>query len=158
MPEIRVRVRGRQAEVSGAPVVVCGNSDYTVQFDLDGEWDAFELKTARFAFQTGGVPVYQDVLFRGDACAVPVLRNTYELAVGLYAGNIRTTAPALIPCARCVTDDGVPRPDPAPDVYEQLLALLRAAQTDSAPPPGSAALCAAGFVTGAAGSAESEEI
>ena len=157
MQEITVTVRDKTAAACGDPVIVCGNSDCTVTFDLDSDWDGFPLKTARFVWLSGGALLHQDVLFEGNVCAVPVLRDTYEVSVGLYAGSICTSSPARIPCARCITDGCVPRPDPAPDVYEQLLAYLEAMQQDSAPPPASAGFCAAGFCTGTVGSAESEE-
>lgn len=157
MPEITVTVRGKQAHAAGSPVIVCGNTDYTLHFDLDAEWENHDLKTARFVYRAGGGMLYQEVLFTGSTCAVPPLHDTCEVAVGLYAGSLRTSAPALIPCARCVTDGFPPHPDPAPDIYEQLLACLRAMQTDSAPPPVSAVFCAAGFLAGTVGAAESEE-
>jgi hypothetical protein len=36
MPEIKIKVRDKCAEGEG--VVICNNSDYTVAWDLDGEW------------------------------------------------------------------------------------------------------------------------
>ena len=157
MPEITVRVQDKIAQAEGSPLLVCGNSDYTVRFLTDGEWGAFPVRTARFSYVSGSALLYQDVLLDGDVCAVPVLRDTYEVSVGLYAGDIRTTTPARIPCARCVTDGMLPHPAPAPDVYEQLLTYFEAMQQDSAPPPAAAAFCAAGFLSGTVGSAESEE-
>lgn len=158
MPEITVTVREKQAKAAGTPFIVCGNADYTLRFDLDAEWDGHDLKTARFVYAENGAAVCRDVLFTGNVCAVPVLRDTYAVSVGIYAGGLITSAPAVIPCARCVTDGFPPHPDPAPDVYAQLLAYLSAMQTDSAPPPVSAVFCAAGFCTGAVGAAESEDV
>lgn len=124
MPEIFIRVDAKTAEVLGNPVIVCGNSDYTLRFAFDSEWDAYTAKTARFVYMRNGHPVYQDVIFSGDACTAPALYDTDCAAVGVYAGDIHTTTPARIPCARCITDSASVHPDPPPDVYTQILAYL----------------------------------
>ena len=101
-------------------VVVCGNSDYSVQFAFDAEWDEHAVKTARFRYNDRVV----DIPFEGDTVAVPKLRNTYLLTVGVYAGDLRTTTAAKIPCEKSILcDDGLP-PDPEPDVYAQIMKLL----------------------------------
>lgn len=83
--------------------IVCGNSNYQIKFTFDAEWDAFSTKTARFV--SNGE--FTDVDFTGDTVAVPIMHNTEVLKVGVYAGDLRTTSPALIPCLRsilCLTD------------------------------------------------------
>lgn len=124
MPEIRIRVNGKTAEAEDRPVIVCGNSDYLIRFIFDAEWDAYAVKTARFVFFRHGRLFHEDVLFEGNICAAPVLYETDSTAVGVYAGDIRTTTPARIPCARCITDSDSVHPDPLPDVYAQILAYL----------------------------------
>lgn len=124
MPDLRIAVARKTAAAAGQPVIVCGNSDYTVTFTFDSEWDAYTAKTARFAYYQSGQFQYRDVLFEGDSVSVPILREIDEVAVGVYAGNLHTTTPARIPCARCITDgSGIPAP-PAPDVYDQLMQYL----------------------------------
>jgi len=126
MPEIRITVREKIAQVSGSPEIVCGNSDYAAIFDLDSEWDAYEFKTMRVAWldiRTGKL-LYTDVPFDGSTAVIPAVWDAYEIAVGVYAGDIRTTTPARIPCARCITDGGSAHEAPPPDVYEQILELL----------------------------------
>ena len=44
--------------------IVCGNSDYQIQFSFDKEWEAHKKKTARFEW--GGK--YYDVEFEDDTC------------------------------------------------------------------------------------------
>lgn len=115
---INVTVRGKIARAEGRARIVCGNSDYAVRFDFDAEWEAYDLKTARFVTEDGS---YTDVQFEGDDCAIPILRNTRTLLVGVFAGNLRTTTAALIHAVPCITDpDGTPA-DPTPDVYAQLM-------------------------------------
>lgn len=100
--------------------IVCGNSDYQIQFVFDSEWDAHAVKTARFLYNSHAV----DVPFEGDTVAVPILRNTVLLSVGVFAGDLQTTTSATIPCIKSILcQDGLP-PDPEPDVYTKLLAML----------------------------------
>ena len=98
--------------------IVCGNSDYQVKFAFDSEWDAHSLKTARF-IRDGGA--YEDKVFTGNVCPVPILKNTISVSVGVFAGNLSTTTPAVIGCRKSILcDEGVPE-DPPEDVYTQLL-------------------------------------
>lgn len=131
--QILIEVTEKVAAVSGTPVIVCGNSDYTVVFAFDSEWDAFIAKTARFTYCKNGVFRYEDVLFEGDSVSVPVLRDVDEIAIGVYAGDLHTTTPARVPCARCITDGAPVHDPPAPDVYDQLMEYLAGLQGGGAP-------------------------
>lgn len=98
-------------------VIVCGNSDYVIEFTFDSEWDDHQIKTARFISANG----YSDVVFEGTTVAVPVVQNTERLTVGVFSGNLKTTTPAVIPCMKSILcGEGVPV-DPPPDVYTQLM-------------------------------------
>lgn len=132
MPSIQISVREKIAQIQDNPEIVCGNSDYTVTFDFDEEWDAYENKTAHFYYLENGIPREYDVIFSGDTVSVPAVWNTCELLVGAYAGDIRTTTAAAIPCIPCITDDEPVHSDPPPDVYAQLLDLLENMQGGSA--------------------------
>lgn len=74
--------------------IVCGNSNYRIVFTFDSEWDSHDNKIARFIWNDK----YLDVAFTGDAVTVPVLSNTKQLKVGVYAGELSTTTPAVIDC------------------------------------------------------------
>lgn len=124
MPTIEIAVADKIAQVQGNPVIVCGNSDYTVQFTFDSEWNGYAAKTARFNFVQNGVRLYYDVLFEGNSCEIPVLNDVYEVEIGVYAGDIHTSTPARVPCVRSATDGAAQHPDPPPDIYEQLLDYL----------------------------------
>lgn len=129
MNYINITVRGKIARAEGRARVVCGNSDYAVRFDFDAEWEAYDLKTARFVSEDGS---YTDVQFEGEDCAIPILRNTRTLLVGVFAGNLRTTTAALIHAVPCITDpDGTPA-DPTPDVYAQLMERFNAMEAPAA--------------------------
>lgn len=121
---INIEVTNKHAKVIGAPVIVCGNSDYSVKFAFDAEWDASGAKTARFVYVRDGAIRYEDIVFTGDTAEVPILANIKEVLVGVFAGDLRTTAPARIPCKlsiRCGT--GAPA-DPTPSQYDQIMELL----------------------------------
>ena len=126
---INVTVRGKMARAEERARVVCGNSDYTVRFDFDADWAEYTVKTARFVTEDGS---YTDVQFEGEDCAIPILRNTRTLLVGVFAGNLRTTTAALIHAVPCITDpDGTPA-DPTPDVYAQLMERFNAMEAPAA--------------------------
>lgn len=128
MPEIQITVTDKVAQVSGSPVIVCGNSDYAVTFTFDSEWNAYTAKTARFAYYKNGIFMYEDVLFEGSSVSIPVLHDIDEVAIGVYAGDLHTTTPARVPCQRSITDGAAIHSDPQPDIYAQLLEYLAGLQ------------------------------
>jgi hypothetical protein len=91
--------------------IVCGNSDYKIKFTFDGEWSSISSKTARFIW--GGH--YVDVEIKGDTCDVPRITNTDRVEVGVYAGNLKTTAGATIECVRSILCVGATDRTEAPD-------------------------------------------
>lgn len=119
--QIDVLVKEKVATAMGAPVIVCGNSDYKVTFHFDDEWTGLEVKTARFVFRRGGKIGYIDVVFSGVTCDVPVLTDLTEVYIGVYAGELRTSTPVSVPCKKSVLcKAGSPEPPPE-DVYAQLM-------------------------------------
>lgn len=100
--------------------IVCGNSDYVIEFAFDKEWDDHPLKTARFI--SGGV--YVDVVFEGNTVTVPIQQDVLSLVVGVYSGNLVTTTPAIISCQKSILCDGGIPADPYPDVYAQIIELI----------------------------------
>ena len=119
MPDINIKIRNKVAKGEYA-VIVCDNSDYIAHFDFDAEWDAYDTKTARFVY--GGK--YTDVVFSGNECAVPVIQNTRDVTVGVFAGDLHTTTPAYFMCLPSILCGGGVPADPTPDVYAQILELL----------------------------------
>ena len=117
--EIRITVRDKIAR-SPWETIVCGNSGYTINFDFDEEWNSYKTKTALFVY--GGT--YTDVVFDGNICNVPVLTNATSCAVGVFAGDLQTTTPALIDCMKSILCDGGAPADPSPDVYAQIMEKL----------------------------------
>jgi N-acetylneuraminic acid mutarotase len=121
MPILQIDVKDKRATYNRrGGEIVCGNRDYQIRFAFDEEWDAYPVKTARFI--AGGIPT--DVIFEGDTVAVPIIHNAWSVSVGVFAGNLRTTTPALIPCQKSVLCESGEPADPPPDVYAQIMGVL----------------------------------
>lgn len=121
MKEINITIRDKIAENVSRSGYVCGNSDYTVIFDFDSEWDEFDTKTARFIKQD---KTFTDVVFSGNQCPMPILSNTYNIYVGVFAGDLHTTTPAHISAKKSILCDGGTPAAPAKDVYAQIMEML----------------------------------
>lgn len=119
MPNINLSVKGKRADGTG--VIVCGNSDYTVVWELDEEWSPYEDKTMRVNQADG---TYMDVLFQGTEAPIPVLTVPGWVSIGLYAGNLHTTTPANCIAVEAITTAAGTPADPPDDVYNQLMELL----------------------------------
>lgn len=121
MPTIKIAVKNKVAH-STNDIIVCGNNDYVIEFEFDEEWGAYSVKTARFMYDGK----YEDVVFGGNKVVAPVLRNTATVAIGVYAGDLRTTTPALLSCDKSILcENGTPA-DPSPEVYAQLMEIFKA--------------------------------
>lgn len=118
--EINIFVRSKIATASEDALYICGNSDYIVAFDFDDEWSEFENKTARFSYGNK----YTDVLFSGDTCPMPAISNTLSLKIGVFAGNLHTSTPAVIPAKKSILCGGGTPAPPSVDVYSQILTML----------------------------------
>lgn len=122
---IFVNITNKHAQVVGAPVIVCGNSDHVLEFSFDAEWGPLPVKTARFVWVTAGKVKYQDVVFSGSTVAVPILSNTRQVRVGVFAGDLKTTTPAIIPCEPSILcGTGMVEEKPTENQYNQIMALL----------------------------------
>lgn len=93
--------------------LVCGNNDYQVKFTFDEEWNDHEEKTARFIWNGR----YTDVDFTGDTCPVPLISGATSVEVGVYAGDLRTTTPAVIFCQRSILCGGEGQRPESAEVY-----------------------------------------
>ena len=121
MPEINIMIKNKIATKSNNVTYICDNSDYVINFDFDDEWDAYDTKTARFAY--GGQ--YTDIVFVGNRCNVPVITNTYAFHIGVFAGDLHTTTPVRVPCRKSILSSASIHVDPTPDVYDQLMELIK---------------------------------
>ncbi len=120
MKRIEITVENLVAWQTNSTDYVCGNSDFVVGFVFGKEWDEFETKTARFIH--GGE--HTDIVFTGKECKVPVILNTKRMEIGVYAGDLHTTTPAIVHCRKSILCDSGAPADPTPDVYAQLMEML----------------------------------
>lgn len=122
---ITIEIKDKIATFLTELPVVCGNSDYVVDFIFDEEWNGHDVKTALFV--VGGKAIEQ--VFTGNVCKMPVIQNTLIAWVGVFAGTVNdgtlaTSTPALVKCIPCITDgDKVPAPPPE-DVYNQIIQMI----------------------------------
>jgi hypothetical protein len=126
--EIKINVVDLRPILLGAPVIVCGNSGYTIAFDFDEAWNNAGLKTARFVWVEGGKVKHQDVTFMSEPVPVPIMTNVREVRVGVFANDLQTTTPAVIPCELSILcGSGEVEIEPlTPSQYDEVMALLNA--------------------------------
>ena len=125
---IHITVRSRVPTITEGEEVISHNSDYVIEFDFDEEWTD-NYKTVYFVCEDGS---HQPVVIYGNACPVPVLNGEHRrIFVGVQAGSIekpsvlKTTCPCCLKVRDSIADLlGQPIPDPTPDVYQQIMALL----------------------------------
>lgn len=102
--------------------IVCGNSDYTVHWDLDDEWSEYNEKT--MLVRVDNSPHPYTVQFTGTDAELPALYNTRRCVIGLMAGDVRTTTGAMFVCLPSARDASGAPVEPPADVYAQLAAQL----------------------------------
>lgn len=121
MPDINITVAHKVA-VSDTQTIVCDNSDYTVHWTLDEEWSAYDTKTMRTIYMDG---TFEDKVFSGDTIELPVCTVPGAVQIGLFAGNIRTSRVAILRALPSVRSAAGAPADPTPDVYDQLMELIK---------------------------------
>lgn len=123
---IPINVKDKVATVSGAPVIVCGNSNYKLGLTFDAEWSDQAIKTARFVYVKDGEVKHIDVPFDGAEVDVPALIGVKEVYIGFFAGDLHTTTPARVPCSQSIRCMAAEPEEPTPSQYDQIIALLNA--------------------------------
>lgn len=125
---IHITVRDRVPTITEGEDVISHNSDYVAEFEFDEEWQN-NVKTVYFVCEDGS---YQAVVMDGNSCGVPMLDGEHRrIFVGVQAGSaekpsvLKTTRPCCLKIKDSIADYlGQPIPDPTPDVYEQIIAML----------------------------------
>lgn len=126
---IPITVRERVPTVPEEYSVISHNTDYTVTFDFDSDWTA-KYKTVYFVAESGE---YTPVVMEGDTCAVPEVKGDCRyLFIGVQEGTaekpgvLKTSRACCLKIRDSITDMiGAPIADPAPSVYEQIMAMLQ---------------------------------
>lgn len=132
MHTIQVSVRDKIATQTDGTVIINGNSDYSIEFDFDAEWADLNNKVGIFAYNDAAAHkwAYQTVMFSGNICTVPILRDIHCVYVGVTAGNVRVTTPAKVQCRLSISDYADTEEPPSADVWGQILAKLDELQTE----------------------------
>lgn len=125
---IHITVRDRVPTITAGEDVISHNSDYVAEFEFDEEWQD-KVKTVYFVCEDGN---YQAVVMSGNSCGVPMLDGEHRrIFVGVQEGTVekpsvlKTTRPCCLKVKDSIADYlGQPIPDPTPDVYEQIIAML----------------------------------
>lgn len=132
MHTIQVSVHDKIATQTDGTVIINGNSDYIIEFDFDAEWADLSNKVGIFAYNDAAAHkwAYQTVMFSGNSCTVPILRDIHCVYVGVTAGNVRVTTPAKVQCRLSISDYADTEEPPSADVWGQILAKLDELQTE----------------------------
>lgn len=97
MKEITVKITNKIA-VCPKRYLISANSDYSVNFEFDDEWNEDDVKTARILF---GDKMY-DIPFIKKAVQLPKIPYCSEISIGVYTPELASTfAPlgCIISCA-----------------------------------------------------------
>ena len=122
--ELCISIKEKIATADHEAVVVCDNTDYTIRFQFDTPWTAHSLKTARFLWVQAGSETYVDVPFAGECVSMPAIHDAAWVQVGVYAGDLETTTPAMLMCVPSIRQ-GAPAPDePNESVYDQIVTMI----------------------------------
>ena len=132
MYTIQISVRDKIATQTDGTVIINGNSDYSIEFDFDTEWTDLNNKIGIFAYNDAAAHkwAYQTVMFSGNTCTVPILRDIHCVYVGVTAGNVRVTTPAKVQCRLSISDYADTEEPPSADIWGQILAKLDELQTE----------------------------
>lgn len=125
---IHITVSDRVPTITAGEDVISHNSDYVAEFVFDEEWQN-KVKTVYFVCEDGS---YQAVVMSGNSCGVPMMAGEHRrIFVGVQAGSaekpsvLKTTRPCCLKVKDSIADYlGQPIPDPTPDVYQQIIAML----------------------------------
>ncbi len=93
MTDMIIAVRNKLPEVPRGLFLVGENTGQTIRFDFDDEWSDYSTKTARVCIGN----TRTDIDFIGNTVELPLIPSSIRyIDVGVYAGDLCTTAPARI--------------------------------------------------------------
>ena len=92
MPVLQIDVNHKKTTYNhrGGDIICC-NSDYSVKFNFDEEWDGVDEKIGIFVWAGGR----ERVPFTGDTCPVPTIHSSRSVMIGVCSASdppIATTA------------------------------------------------------------------
>lgn len=98
MTDIKIKI-SKKIAICKKKYLISSNSDYTVTFEFDDEWNPQESKTARFIFDEKCV----DVPFLGNSVSVPKIPFCKTLGIGVFSDTASSTV-ADLGCIASVRD------------------------------------------------------
>lgn len=126
MPEITIKIKDKRPILLGdVKSIVADNSDYTIRFTFDEQWDD-KPKTVFFVRSNGYA--FAPVLTVGDEVSVPIQSDVgtfSKLYVGVQQGDVKTSRACEIVLLPAITDcieDHAVQPDP--DMWEDIVRRL----------------------------------
>ena len=125
MNTIYITIENLVAALEVPATIVSDNTGYQIEFDFDDAWNAYALKNAVFVWYRDSLPYCQTVPFSGNTVQMPRVPAVNCLYVGVTAGNLQTSTPAMIPCSRSILSSGGEEPEaPTESEYAQLMKLI----------------------------------
>lgn len=124
MPDIKITVHSKTAHAPPDAVIVGDNSDYIMTFAFDATWQGAAPKTARYVWTRGNVPHHHDEPIVDDKAAVPLLHGVRLVAVGVFAGNLKTTTPAIISVEPSILDGDTNVEESDPVIWARILGMI----------------------------------
>ncbi len=122
MPVIDIKIKNKIA-VCQKRYLISANSNYSVCFNFDEEWDD-GIKTARIFFDDS----YTDVLFSGNTVTIPKIPSCKSLGIGVYTSTLSSTV-ADIGCITSAADtDCKDIYEVTTSQYDQIMNMLNQAE------------------------------
>lgn len=119
MAIVVITIRDRIATAPEDVELVCNNPSDMIQFDLDSEWDAHVLKTARFSWQRKFV----DVPFSGNVVHVPDIDKTTSVEIGVFTDGL-TSTPVKLTYRHSIKSVSGSEEAPSANVYDEIVHLV----------------------------------
>jgi hypothetical protein len=116
---VNISVRDKRTFGDGTKFV-CDNSDYVLRFDFDEEWYGKDAKTARIIFGSK----YIDLPFVGNEVEIERTPISNRYSIGVYAGDIKTSTPAIFECDYSILSSNPIHEPPPEDVYNKLVDMI----------------------------------
>ena len=123
MPNVLITVRNR---ITAAPrdMIITDNSDFTLNFDFDDEWEEYRYKTV--VILNADNEEIEKKLMDGNSCEINRLVGRIgKIKIGVTAGDIITTTPCDVRILPSILSFINGRVAPPPeDIYSQIMELL----------------------------------
>lgn len=101
--------------------LIGGNTDQTITFSFDKEWDDYPNKTVLFVYSQEGLTKYKSKKFTGKSVKAPLLTNLNNVKIGVVAGEIMASTSVTVQSKTSVLDDAKINPEDIDDGYADFI-------------------------------------